>query len=95
LTVPLLVESIDDYRWVDRTLVIDSLPETQLARLMLRDGITRDAALRILAAQASRERRLALADDVIDNTGPAGTLDAVVSRLHDRYLTLAAAKIKK
>lgn len=93
LTVPLLVESIDDYRWVDRTLVIDALPETQLARLMQRDGITRDAALRTLAAQASREQRLVLADDVIDNVGTSEALSRIVERLHRRYLGLAALKL--
>ena len=93
LTVPLLVESIDDYRWVDRTLVIDALPETQLARLMQRDGITRNAALRTLAAQASREQRLVLADDVIDNVGTPEALSRIVERLHRRYLGLAALKL--
>jgi dephospho-CoA kinase len=93
LTVPLLVESIDDYRWVDRILVIDALPETQFARLMQRDGTTRDAAFRILAAQASREQRLVLADDVIDNVGTPEALSRIVERLHRRYLGLAALKL--
>jgi dephospho-CoA kinase len=48
----------------------------------------------MLDAQVSREERLALADDAIDNTGPLSALDAAVTRLHRRYLSLAAARPK-
>jgi dephospho-CoA kinase len=51
-------------------------------------------AQNILDAQATREQRLALANDVIDNTGPIAALDAIVARLHLRYLTLAATRPK-
>ena len=95
LVIPLLAEWHDDYNWVDRTLLVDVPLETQVVRVMQRDSITRDAALRILAVQATREQRLALADDVIDNTGPSGALDAAVARLHARYLALANKKVHK
>ncbi|HSE11951.1 MAG TPA: dephospho-CoA kinase [Rudaea sp.] len=95
LVIPLLSELHDDYAWVDRALVVDVPFETQIVRVMRRDAITRDAALRILSVQATREQRLALADDVIDNAGPAGALDAAVARLHARYLGLAARKMQK
>ena len=95
LVIPLLAESHEDYVWIDRALVVDVPLETQLARVMQRDGITRDAALSILAVQATREQRLALADDVIDNAGPPEALGSPVERLHARYLALAAAQKRK
>jgi dephospho-CoA kinase len=89
LAIPLLVECRADYAWVDRVLTTDVPCETQLQRLLRRPGIDRNLAQRVLAAQAPREMRLALADDVIDNTGPLHVLDAVVARLHRRYIGLA------
>jgi len=92
LAIPLLVECNDDYRWVDRVITTDAPRETQLRRLTQRPGIDAGLAQRMLDAQASREQRLALAHDVIDNTGPIAALDAVVARLHRRYIALAAAR---
>lgn len=92
LAIPLLTENIGHYRWVDRIVVAD-VPETiQIQRLVARDGIDETLASRILASQASRDSRLALADDVIDNAGPEAALDAQVAALHQRYLALAAAR---
>ena len=90
--IPLLVECHDDYRWVDRVVTTDAPRETQLRRLAQRPGIDADLAQRMLDAQATREQRLALAHDVIDNTGPIAALDAIVVRLHRRYVALAAAR---
>jgi dephospho-CoA kinase len=95
LVIPLLAEWRDDYAWVDRALVVDVPIETQVTRVMQRDSITRDAALRILAVQATRERRLALADDVIENSGPAVAIDAAVERLHERYCALVDARMHR
>lgn len=92
LAIPLLTENIGHYRWVDRILVVDVPEATQIRRLVGRDGIDEALATRILASQASRESRLALADDVIDNNGPEAALDAQVAALHQQYLTLAAAR---
>ena len=67
--VPLLAEST---RWqgrVDKILVIDCLPETQIQRVVARNGLTPDEVRRIIAAQTSREKRLAIADWVILNDG--------------------------
>lgn len=89
LAIPLLVETWQQYRWVDRVLVVDVEPEIQIARLLLRDGIDRKLAQEMLASQASRGERLALADDVIDNNGPIDALDAQVAELHRRYLESA------
>ncbi|HEX6833865.1 MAG TPA: dephospho-CoA kinase, partial [Rudaea sp.] len=66
LAIPLLAEHAEDYRWVDRVLVVDAPEQIQRARLMQRDGMTIEAAQRMLDAQATRAARLALADDVID-----------------------------
>lgn len=92
LVVPLLVESWTDYRTlVDRVLVVDCDESVQRRRVMTRDGIDADLARRMLAAQATRAQRLALADDVIDNRGDLEDLVHRVEALHDRYLRLAAA----
>jgi dephospho-CoA kinase len=90
LVVPLLVES-GEYDWVDRVLVVDVPRDVQLERLMARDGIDAGLANAMLDAQASRERRLARADDVIENHGLPHELDAPIRELHRRYLSLAAA----
>jgi dephospho-CoA kinase len=90
LAVPLLAEHIGHYRWVDRVLLVDVDEATQIRRLVARDGIDEALARRILDSQATREQRLAVADDVIDNSGDAAALDARVAALHAQYLALAA-----
>ncbi|SEJ31040.1 dephospho-CoA kinase [Frateuria terrea] len=92
LAIPLLVENIDHYRWLDRILLVDVPEAVQLERLIARDGIDRALAERMLAQQASRAERLALADDVIDNSSSEAALDAHVQALHRRYLALAAER---
>jgi dephospho-CoA kinase len=86
--VPLLVENHHQDR-ADRVLVVDVDNETQLARTMARDGIGRQQAQNILSAQATREQRLAVADDIIDNSGTAHSIEYHVATLHRRYLALA------
>lgn len=65
--IPLLVESAHWRPTVDRVLVVDCLPETQIARVRARNGLTRDAVRAIIAQQATRQQRLAAADTVIFN----------------------------
>ncbi len=89
LVVPLLVEGGRPRERAHRVLVVDCLPETQIARVIQRNGLPRDQVLAILAAQASREQRLAAADDIVDNDGPPDGLDARVLALHRHYLALA------
>jgi len=90
--IPLLVES---GRWrgrVDRVCVVDCDPPTQIARVQSRNGLTQAAIRRIMAVQASRDERLAAADDVIVNDG-ATTPEALTERartLHERWRELAA-----
>jgi dephospho-CoA kinase len=91
LAVPLLYENRDAYAWVDRVLVIDVSTRTQLQRLLARDGVDRTLAEAMLDAQASREQRLAIADDVLDNEGKLETLALAVKKLHDRYLVMACS----
>jgi dephospho-CoA kinase len=90
LAIPLLAENIGHYRWVDRVLLVDAPESVQLARLVVRDGIDETLARRMLAHQASRAERLALADDVIENSGDEAALDDAVADLHQRYLELAS-----
>lgn len=92
LSIPLLTENIGHYRWVDRIVVVDVPETTQIKRLVMRDGVDETLTTRILASQAARAARLALADDVIDNDGPVTALDAQVATLHQRYLDLAAVR---
>jgi dephospho-CoA kinase len=91
LVIPLLVES-GRYDWVDYVLVVDVPRETQRARLITRDRIAAALADAMLAAQASREQRLAIADFIIDNAGPESELDDKVRALHRRFLELAETK---
>lgn len=84
--VPLLVESPGYRDRVDRVLVIDCPEATQLARVRARSGLSEDEVRRIIAAQATRETRLAGADDVIDNSGSLEDLRRQVAALHRRYV---------
>lgn len=86
--IPLLVESGLEHV-VDRVLVVDCPEEAQVRRLMARDGASREDAQHMLAAQSTRERRLAAADDVIDNGGSTTDLPARVSELDRQYRALA------
>lgn len=88
LGIPLLVES-GDYGWVDRVLLVDAPRELQRRRLVERDGVAPALADAMIAAQASREARLARADDVIVNDGAIEALDGKVRELDRRYRALA------
>ncbi|WP_039057438.1 dephospho-CoA kinase [Enterobacter sp. Bisph1] len=92
--VPLLVEN-QLYDRADRVLVIDVPVETQIARTMQRDGVSREQAEKILAAQATREARLAIADDVIDNNGAPDAIASDVARLHAAYLDYASQAVSQ
>lgn len=91
LMVPLLIESGHYAERVQRIAVVDCREETQIKRVMARNGMTEEEVRRILAAQASRQQRLAAAQDVIDNDGPLAALAPQVETLHRRYLELAGA----
>jgi dephospho-CoA kinase len=84
--VPLLVESPDYRKRVDRVLVVDVPEETQVERVRSRSGLSGDEVRAIMRTQASRAERLAAADDVIDNAGPREALRTQVAALHQKYL---------
>jgi dephospho-CoA kinase len=92
LVVPLLVETGAYENAADRVLVIDCPEDLQAARVMQRNGLAEGEVRAIMATQASREARLAQADDVIVNDGPLDALAPRVAALHARYLALAHAK---
>lgn len=89
LVVPLLAESPHFQALCDRILVVDCSEAVQLERVMRRSGLQRADVEAIMAAQAPRIARLALADDVLDNSGGRDALQARVLALHQQYLTLA------
>jgi dephospho-CoA kinase len=67
--IPLLVESGHWRDSVHKVLVVDCSESTQVARVMARSGWTADSVKAVMAAQATRERRNSIADDVIVNDG--------------------------
>ncbi|WP_116137531.1 dephospho-CoA kinase [Trinickia diaoshuihuensis] len=92
VVVPLLVESGTWRSRVDRVLVVDCDVETQIERVMRRNAFSREQVLAIIARQATREARLAAADDVIVNDAtPLDALAREVHVLHRHYLSLAGA----
>ncbi|MDR6843121.1 dephospho-CoA kinase [Pseudoxanthomonas sacheonensis] len=89
--IPLLTEGggRNAYPWLDRILVVDALPATQKARLRQRDGIDDVLAEKMIAAQATRAQRLAIADDIVVNDGDLSHLRAAVAELDTRYRALS------
>ena len=89
--VPLLVESGRWRQQIDRLCVVDCDQETQIERVQARSGIELVMIQRILAAQATREQRLAVADDVIDNSKTVSleALKKQVLVLHQGWCNLA------
>ena len=91
LSAPLLLEN-DAYDFVDRILVVDVPESVQLARTMLRDNATKEEVTRIMQSQLSRSKRLAAADDIVENTGDPLQLQEQLLRLVKRYEELAHAR---
>jgi dephospho-CoA kinase len=91
LAIPLLVESGDWHGRIERIAVVDCPRETQIARAMARSALSREDVEAILRAQASREARLAVADDVIDNGGDLAALNPQIDALHREYVAQARA----
>jgi len=88
IVVPLLFES-PMKNAMDRILVVDCSEETQFRRLTGRDNASEEQARLIIAAQASRDERLSIADDVISNDGNLADTRDAVRTLHELYLSLA------
>ncbi|MDX7758763.1 dephospho-CoA kinase [Aeromonas hydrophila] len=95
LVVPLLVENRLT-ALANRVLVIDVDEATQIERTCRRDGVSREQAQAILAAQASRAERLAAADDVLDNqNGTPETIKSRILALHETYLAFASQQARQ
>ncbi len=84
--VPLLVESGTWSTSVDRVLLIDCSEATQINRVCARPGMNESAARRIMQAQASRQQRLTVADDVLMNEAPLAEIESKIEQLHQQYL---------
>jgi dephospho-CoA kinase len=95
--VPLLVESGRWRQQIDRLCVVDCDQATQIQRVQSRSGIELATIQKILAAQATREQRLAVADDVIDNSKAVtmGDLEKQVLVLHQGWCNLAQVALKR
>ena len=92
LVVPLLIETGTYRERIDRLAVVDCPEALQIARVRARSQLPEATIRAILAAQASREARLAAADDIIDNSTTLSALTAQLEVLHQRYLAAAEAK---
>lgn len=89
--IPLLVETQQVDRF-DRIVVVDVPVQLQIDRLLERENTTVKQARAIIMAQASRDERLAVANDVIDNSGTLAQLHKQVETLHRRYTLLANSR---
>jgi len=94
LAVPLLVESGTYRQRCDRVVVVDCPESLQISRVMARNGLGETEVRAILATQASRDQRLAAADDVLANDGDLAALKLQIAGLHQRYLRMTAQKAK-
>jgi len=88
LVIPLLAEG-GRRDHVDRVLLVDVPEELQIQRLVRRDGVSHAQAQASLDAQATRAQRLAMANDVVRNSGLVADLEEQVGQLHEKYLRIA------
>ena len=92
LAVPLLVESASYRERCDRVLVVDCPETQQIDRVMARNGLSVDEVKAIMAAQATRAQRLAVADDMVSNKTDLASLKTQVLSLHQKYLKYLVQK---
>ncbi len=88
LMSPLLLET-EQNNLVDRILVVDVSKETQIERTIKRDISSRKTIEAIVASQIDRDKRLEIADDIIDNDNDTTHLLQEVKKLHQLYLAIA------
>ena len=93
--VPLLVETGSWRVSVDRVLLIDCSEATQIDRVCARPGMNESAVRQIMQAQAGRQQRLAVADDVLMNEAPLAEIEGKVARLHQQYLRRGAPAMSR
>lgn len=94
LAVPLLVEAGNYRERCDRIVVVDCPESLQIERVMARSGLSADEVKAIMAAQATRQERLAAADDVVVNDADRTKIIEQVKACHSNYLALMAEKLK-
>ncbi len=92
VVIPLLAEGggRNGYPWLDRILIVDAALELQMTRLLQRDAVDEELAMCMIAAQAHRHERLAIADDVLVNNGELDGLTPHVVALDAQYRVLAS-----
>ena len=88
LESPLLFET-NQHKLVNRTLVVDVSPEVQLERAISRDGGSETTIKAIMDSQISREDRISLADDIINNEQNLQSVKIQLKKYHQNYLNLA------
>ncbi|MDK9739265.1 dephospho-CoA kinase [Vibrio sp. D404a] len=88
LVAPLLIEN-QMQGMADRVLIVDVPTEVQIERTMSRDNVSEEQVMAILKSQASREQRLAVADDVIKNHTKNQDLLPQITELHQKYLAIS------
>jgi dephospho-CoA kinase len=89
IDIPLLVAVGRESYALDRVLVVDCPEALQIERVMARSGLSAPEVAAMMAAQSSRAERLAIADDIIDNSGSRAELPPQITTLHQRYLEMA------
>ncbi|MCO6427839.1 dephospho-CoA kinase [Nitrosomonas communis] len=92
VAVPLLLETKEFQKLVDRILVIDCTEQLQISRTIARSKLNEQEVRAIMATQASRKDRLAQADDIIVNDQDLDYLHNQVEMLHLKYLALSKDK---
>ena len=92
VVVPLLVEK-KKYEFINRILVIDCDEQVQIDRVKKRNNLSENEVKDIMRTQATRQQRLAVADDVIHNDGNLSSLLEQVERYNKKY-THISSKLK-
>lgn len=87
VVIPLLFET-KKTDFIDRILVVDCTVEEQIKRVILRDQCDESHVKAIISTQIPREKRLDLADDVIENSGSIESVHKIIAILHEKYTAL-------
>lgn len=93
VVIPLLLESPYPYHFIQRILVVDAPIELQIERGRQRDQTQAIDIEAIINSQISREQRLALADEIIENAGKVADLIPQVRQLHEKYLIMSQTQL--
>ncbi len=87
IAIPLLIET-EQHKHYDRVLVVDCDEQRQIKRTLARDNRSLNEVQSIIRSQTSRNQRLAIADEVIDNSDDLNALKKQIKQLHLKYLQL-------